>query len=119
MENADGVYHTETLPKASICYEVPAKEEGYVSHIACDEIGICSLILGGGRETKESEIDLAVGLVLKAKVGDFVKKGDTLATIYANSQEKLDNAVERFYKAYRFSESKIEKRPLIRRIVTE
>lgn len=117
--NPDGVYHTELLPKASICYEVPSKEDGYVSHIACDEIGICSLLLGGGRETKESEIDLAVGLVLKAKVGDFVKKGDTLATIYANNQEKLDSAVERFYQAYQFSKNKVEKKPFIRGIVTE
>ena len=50
---------------------------------------MCSLILGGGRETKESEIDLSVGLVLHKKVGDQVIKGESLATIHGNSREKI------------------------------
>ena len=56
--------------------EIPAPQDGYIQHIVCDEIGMCSLILGGGRETKESEIDLSVGLVLHKKVGDQVIKGE-------------------------------------------
>ncbi|MDE7044760.1 MAG: pyrimidine-nucleoside phosphorylase, partial [Acetatifactor sp.] len=77
------VYDTELLPKASVIREIKSPAEGYISHIACDEVGICSLILGGGRETKESGIDLSVGIVLQKKAGDFVKKGDTLAVIHA------------------------------------
>lgn len=57
------VYHPERLPQASIVQEIDAPADGYIQGIVCDEIGICSLILGGGRETKESEIDLSVGLV--------------------------------------------------------
>ena len=66
------VYHPEKLPVASMIEEIPAPQDGYIQHIVCDEIGMCSLILGGGRETKESEIDLSVGLVLHKKVGDQV-----------------------------------------------
>ena len=82
-------------------------------------IGICSLLLGGGRETKESEIDLSVGLVLHRKVGDAVKKGETLATIYANDQAKLDAARERFLRAYTIDRNPVEKKPLIKGIVME
>ncbi|MDY4070009.1 MAG: pyrimidine-nucleoside phosphorylase, partial [Lachnospiraceae bacterium] len=56
------VFEPELLPKASIVEDILSDREGYISHIECDEIGVCSLILGGGRETKESEIDLSVGL---------------------------------------------------------
>lgn len=113
------VYHTDKLPEASLVEEIPSPVEGYIKHIVCDEIGICSLILGGGRETKESEIDLSVGLVLAKKVGDFVKKGEALATIHANDKGKLEIAKERFMKAYSFSDTPIEKKKLIKGIVTE
>lgn len=113
------VYHPEGLPKASLIEEILSPMDGYISHIVCDEIGICSLILGGGRETKESEIDLSVGLVLAKKVGDFVKKGEAIATIHANDEEKLRIAKERFIKAYTFSNTPIEKKKLIKGIVTE
>lgn len=94
------VYEPERLPGASVVRPVPAPGEGYVKHIACDEIGICSLMLGGGRETKESEIDLSVGLVLEKKVGDFVAKGEPLAYIHANDEAKCRAAAERFLRSY-------------------
>lgn len=113
------VYHLDKLPMASIIEEIPSLMEGYIEHIECDEIGICSLILGGGRETKESDIDLSVGLVLRKKVGDFVRKGESLAVIHANDSEKLRNAKERFLKAYTFSETPVAKKKLIKGIVTQ
>ena len=82
------VYHPELLAKASMVTQVCAPQDGYISKIICDEVGICSLILGGGRETKESEIDLSVGIILHKKVGDYVKKGEVIAEIHANSSEK-------------------------------
>jgi len=111
------VYHTEMLPNASITEELCAETDGYIAHIVCDEVGIVSLILGGGRETKESEIDLAVGIVLCKKVGDEVKKGDVLAVLHANDIKKLSVAKERLYKAYSFSEKPVEKKPLIKGII--
>ena len=107
------VYHPELLPMAGIQEEICSEQEGYISHIQCDEIGICSLILGGGRETKESPIDLSVGLVLGKKAGDYVKKGEVLAVLHANSREKAAEAKARFLKAYTFSNSPCEKRKLI------
>lgn len=111
------IQNTELLPKATIEVPVYANEEGYVSKIVCDEVGICSLILGGGRENKESEIDLSVGLILHKKVGDFVTKTTTIATIYGNSEEKIIAAKERLLKAYSFSDENVEKRALIQGII--
>ncbi len=111
------VYDTALLPKAAIVEPVYSPESGYISHIACAEVGICSLILGGGRETKESEIDLSVGIVLTKKVSDKVEQGDVLAYIHANDQTKLEAAKERFLKAYTFSATAPEKSVMIKHII--
>lgn len=115
----DWVYHPEKLPSASIVEEIEAPASGIVQKIVCDEIGMVSLILGGGRETKESGIDLSVGLVLHKKVGDSVKKGESLATIYANDHKKLAAAKERFLGAYTIADEAVAKKPLIKGIVRE
>lgn len=116
--DANAVYNTELLPRASIMEPIPATEEGYIYQIACDEIGICSLILGGGRETKESEIDLSVGIVLEKKVGDYVKKGEALAYIHANDADKLAAARERFYAAYTIAKERPEQGAFIKGILS-
>lgn len=115
--DAAAVYDTSLLPEASIIEEIPSDKEGYIEKIVCDEIGICSLILGGGRETKESDIDLSVGLVLHKKVGDYVKVGESLATIHANDSDKLALAKERFLKAYSFGEKPVERSKFIKGII--
>ena len=97
--------------------EILSEEEGYLEKLVCDEVGICALLLGGGRETKESEIDLSVGLVLHKKAGDYVKKGESLASIHANDAGKLAAAKERFLKACFFGESKPVQSSFIRGIV--
>ena len=117
--NPKAVYDTALLPKASIVEEITSDYDGYISKIDCDEIGICSLILGGGRETKESLIDLSVGLILHKKVGDHVKEGEALATIHANDPDKLNAAKERFIKAYHFSDHSVTASALIKGIVQE
>lgn len=113
------VYDTTLLPGASIVEDIISVQDGYVSKIDCDEIGICSLILGGGRETKDSVIDLSVGLVLHKKVGDPVAAGEPLATIYANDRDKLAAAKERFLNAYHFTDQPVTAPELIRGIVQE
>ena len=112
--DAAAVYDTSLLPKASIIEEIISEEEGYVNQIICDEIGICSLILGGGRETKESEIDLSVGLILHKKVGDYVKCGGSLATIHANDKDKLETAKSRFLSAYSIGKEPVTPSKLIK-----
>ncbi len=115
--NVSQIEDTSLLPKAELIEPVFVEKEGYVSRIICDEVGICSLILGGGRENKESEIDLSVGIVLHQKVGDYVLKDTPVATIYANSEEKLKAAKERLLKAYTISDKKPQKRELIQGII--
>ena len=98
--NEEDVYNPDRLPKASMSMELKASKEGYINKIICDEVGICSLILGGGRENKDSIIDLSVGIELKKKVSDKVKCGDVLAVIYGNDKDKMNTAIERLSKAY-------------------
>ncbi len=117
--DAKAVYDTTLLPKASVIEEIVSVQSGYIEKIDCDEIGICSLILGGGRETKESEIDLSVGLILNKKVGDHVASGEPLAVIYANDRAKLTAAKERFLKAYHFADKPVQRAQLIKGIVRE
>ncbi len=97
--DASCVFEPDKLPSAPVIKEVPAPKDGYISHIRCDEVGLCSLVLGGGRRTKEDVIDLRVGLVLNAKVGDEVKKGQPLAVIHAADDESAAQAEERFLRA--------------------
>ncbi|WP_409297973.1 pyrimidine-nucleoside phosphorylase [Peribacillus sp. SCS-26] len=85
--DASVVDNPDKLPQASFKIEVAAEEDGYVSEMTADEIGTAAMLLGAGRATKESEIDLAVGLMLNKKIGDEVKKGDSLVTIYSNTED--------------------------------
>lgn len=105
------------LPQAKYQFEVKAEESGFVEEIAAEEIGIASAMLGAGRQTKEDEIDLAVGLVLKKKVGDRVEQGDTLAVIHSNSED-IKEVEQKILDNYRIGnkENKIE---LIKQVITE
>lgn len=111
------VYHPELLPKAEITESLLSPVSGYIQKIICDEVGICSLILGGGRETKESEIDLSVGIILNKKVGEYVSEGEVLAYIHANDKEKLFACKDRLIKAYQLGNTKPEKAKVIKGIV--
>ncbi len=112
------VYDTSLLPKASIVREIRSDNAGYIQKIQCDEIGICSLILGGGRETKESEIDLSVGFVLTKKIGDYVQQGEVIAIMHANDEGKADAAEARFKAAYTFAVEPIERPAMIKMIIS-
>ena len=107
------VYHPERLPEAALQEEILSPDAGYIQKIVCDEIGMCSLMLGGGREKKEDPIDLAVGFRLHKKVGEFVEKGESLASMYAGDPSKAAAARERFLKAYVIGPEKPDRRPLI------
>ena len=108
----------ELLPQAAFTFEVPSKESGYVSFIEADEVGTAAMLLGAGRATKESEIDLAVGIVLHKKVGDSVEAGESLATIHANT-ENIQQVLEILYKHIEFSAEPVTPPNLIEEIITE
>lgn len=117
--NPEAVYDTELLPKASIEYEYRADTEGYVSRIVCDIVGTSAMVLGGGRENKDSVIDLSVGIILEAKKGAYVHKGDVLAKFYANDENKLSDAVKRFADAYVIEDTKPAGSRLIKKVIME
>ena len=98
------------IPLAKHQKEILSKEEGYISHIDALEIGKLSRKLGAGRLSKDDNIDLSVGIILNHKVGDYVNKGDTLATILYNEKEITD---EEFLSSYKFSKEKVELPKLI------
>lgn len=95
------------LPAAKFQIEVKAKKDGFVSGIVADSIGTAAMILGAGRETKESIVDLSVGLMLHKKIGDEVKQGDTIVTIHSN-RENVDDVIESIYESYEFSSQKVD-----------
>jgi pyrimidine-nucleoside phosphorylase len=92
---------------------------GFVEAIQCEQVGIASLVLGGGREKKEDTIDPAVGLVLHKKVGDPIQKGEPLCTIHYNSDARLGSAQSLLQQAYRIAEKPpVVRRPLIHRVIS-
>lgn len=81
------IENPKLMPQAQYQIELPAKENGYVTEMTANEMGIASMLLGGGRQAKTDEIDYAVGLVLHKKIGDPVQKGESLLTIYSNRED--------------------------------
>lgn len=112
------VDHPKLLPQAKYKIEIPAEQSGYIKKIVANEIGVAAMLLGAGRETKDSAIDLSVGIVLNKKVGDFVEKGETLATIYSN-KENIEEIKEKIYSNILVINDKVDKPALIKGIIAE
>ena len=113
----NAVYNTGLLPSAPVRYEAICKQTGYVQHISAADVGLVSMHLGGGRVTKESEIDLSVGLILNKKVGDRIEAGESLGTIHATSMEKAEQAAELLRGCYTIVPDPVEKPAFIKGIV--
>ncbi|MFO1443626.1 pyrimidine-nucleoside phosphorylase [Bacillus sp. Bva_UNVM-123] len=112
------VDHPERLPQAKFIIELPALTDGYVSEIVADEIGTAAMLLGAGRATKDSVIDLAVGLVLRKKIGDKVSKGESIVTIYSNFAN-VDEVKTKLYENIMISSEKIAAPKLIHEEITK
>ena len=121
VEAQDGeardVYDTSRLPLAPVQIEVPSRQAGYLSHIECDEVGLISMHLGGGRETKESDIDLSVGVFLHKKVGDLVELGESLGTIHARDAATAEEAAALLRSCCSFSDEPVERPAFIKAII--
>src|SRR5699024_7291686 len=105
------------LPQAKYTFEVEAGQSGFVEKIGSEAMGVASSMLGAGRQTKDDVIDLAVGLMLNKKVGDRVETGESLVTIYSNTED-VEGVKQKILENYHIgaNESDIE---LIRKVITE
>ncbi len=113
------VENTELLPKAKYVYELRAAKTGYINQIKAMDVGVAALRLGAGRETKESTVDLAAGIVLNKKVGATVAKHEVLAFVHYNDHSKKDLAIEKLLYAFDITEIKPKERPLILGFVSD
>lgn len=101
------------FPEAVHCFEYTAKQSGYIGSMKTDTVGIASLELGAGRETKESSIDYAAGILFSKKTGDPVEKGEVIATLFTNKEDKILQACTLLDCAIQISDIRPEEKPLI------
>lgn len=106
------------LPQAAHHITVAAEEEGYVSAIDAESIGVAAMYLGAGRATKDDPIDHAVGITLNKKIGDLVKKGEALVTLHANTASPADS-IQKVKEAYLFSKKPVERPALIHKVIRD
>ena len=105
------------FPTAKHIVEVKSEKEGYINKIHAEKLGLIAMELGAGRATKESTIDLAVGMKLTKKRGDKVEKGDVIAYVYANDLDKAEKAKKDLLENIIIEESKGKDLPLIYDII--
>jgi thymidine phosphorylase len=105
------------LPRARHTETVRSKQNGFVAQIACERVGVASLILGGGREKQDDAIDPAVGIVLEKKIGDAVKSGDALCTVRYNADARLKEATAMLEDSFVIREQAPPRTPLVRKVV--
>ena len=111
------IENTDLFPKATHSLEVKSPMDGYITKMDAESIGISSVILGEGREKKDDRIDHSAGIMIRAKVGDYVDKGDVLCTLYTNNPSSLESASERYMSAITIGDTEPQKNPLIYKIV--
>ena len=115
--NPEYVDNTDLFKKAEYITEVKSIKSGIISKIHAESLGMIAMELGAGRDTKESSIDLTVGIVLNKKRGEAITEGDVLATIYANDMNKAEKARKDVIKNIVLSEDYEDNTPLIYEII--
>ncbi|MEG1742821.1 MAG: thymidine phosphorylase, partial [Clostridia bacterium] len=86
----------EKLVVSPISFDVASTKTGYIQKISAYEIGCCALSLGTGRVTKQDKIDHGAGIILNIEKGDYVQKGQKIATFYCKDKSMLDDAARYF-----------------------
>ncbi len=108
---------TEILPMTDKTVDFIAPQDGYITAIDTEKIGIASNYLGAGRKTKEDTIDYRVGIEILKKLGDYVKKGEPIAKLYISEKSDVESALKLLSESYIFSDQKPEHKPIILGIV--
>ena len=106
------IEHPEKFPLSKHIIEIHSENEGYVRRIEALEIGESAMRLGAGRETYDDVIDMSSGIVLRKKVGDFVKKGDVLCIVHTNKDE-FATILKDIHHAFKLSKEKLEPLPIV------
>lgn len=101
--NKEWLLNTELFPKAPYSFDIISQNDGYISSMDSEKIGIASVMLGAGREKKTDIIDMSAGIIIEKKTGDFVKKGEKLATLFSSDEKFFENAAERYLSSLEFS----------------
>lgn len=116
-QGGDGSYvlNPTKFESAKEIIPVIAKEAGYITYINALEIGVSSMLLGGGRETMNDIIDPAVGIVLNKKIEDYVQPGDVLAYVHTNGKN-TETVLNRVYNAFEFG-TDLHKKELILKVI--
>lgn len=114
--NSSYIDDTDKFKKSSIIKDITSEETGFVKSIEAIEIGIASRDLGAGRHKKGDVLDLSAGIYLHKKVGDFVEKGEKIATIYTEKENEVAGAIERIKAAYAFSDKREDYKLIIEEI---
>ena len=109
------VEHPDFFERDAFEGEVLAAEDGFLSGMDTEKIGVAAGLLGAGRETKDSVIDMSAGIYLEKKIGDTVKKGEPIAICYAGTKEKLNRGMAMFESSIRYS----KEAPRIPKLIVE
>jgi len=117
--NHKEITNPELLLVAKYCHKITAEKNGYIQRINSRLVGESAMILGAGREKKESEIDLSVGIILKKKRGSKVKVNEDLAEIYYNDLKKLEDAEKKLLSSFTINNKKPKEIPLVLAIINE
>lgn len=115
--NAEMLDKTDLIPSCKKALEIKAKQDGYIQSIDSRIVGESAVLLGAGREKKTDTIDYGAGIILYKKTGEKVSVGDTIAILYAESDEKLKNAEKLFNTSFTIGAEKPETKPLIYRTI--
>lgn len=104
---------TNKFKRSAYSYKVKARTKGFINHINTEKCGIASVLLGAGRETKDSMIDYGAGIVLEKKYGDEVEEGTVIATLYAEKEEFFKGAADLLAEAYVMGAEMPKEKPLV------
>lgn len=115
--NTSWIDNPDLFPKATVSYDVKSPKSGYIEKTDAETIGIASVILGAGRETKDDTIDMSAGIILRKKNGEHVNEGDIIATLYTCDESSLVSAEEKFLSGYVFSDTKPQDEALVYKII--
>jgi thymidine phosphorylase len=104
-------------PKPKYSEKIVASKTAYLKEVDNYEIGMAALQLGAGRLTKDDIIDPKAGIIFNPKIGDKIRKGDVIATLFTDKKREIDSVKSRIENALKFSSKQVDKPKLIKTIL--